>query len=354
MADMPSHEVDEVDVVLLDAMHANPRASFERLASVLGLSAVTVARRWQRLSGTGRAWVSSVPGPRLALVGAVFQVEAKPGETERVGRQLVRIPQVGSVYLTDGAFDVHALVFTDDMSTLSTLIFDHLPRVHGAARVRTNVGVEWFSGTQWRLHAISSGQERSVVEGEAPERNGDRTKTFSATDRALFLALQRDGRATYRDLADELGTSDNQVRRRMTALNRAGLLGFRTDFARGEGGWRTELVLWLRVPAGQLRAAGTELSAWPETRICLSLVGEANLLLMVQVHRVRELAAILERVAHAFPQVVALDQRVVLRPMKSWGRLLDDSGHSVGVVPVDPWALSAASASESIVETAAE
>ncbi|MGW4393808.1 hypothetical protein ACWEHA_00855 [Amycolatopsis nivea] len=32
------------------------------------------------------------------------------------------------------------------------------------------------------------------------------------------------------------------------------------------------------------------------------------------------------------------DQRVVLRPLKSWGRVLDRRGPAVGVVPVDLWA----------------
>ena len=66
--------VDEADVVLLDALHANPRVSFERLGPVLGISPVTAARRWQKLSESGAAWVSSVPGPQLALLATAYGV----------------------------------------------------------------------------------------------------------------------------------------------------------------------------------------------------------------------------------------------------------------------------------------
>src|ERR1700760_2928280 len=102
--------VDETDVLLLDALHANPRISFERLGPVLGIAPVTVARRWQRLAESGRAWVSSVPGPQLALVAAVYEVRPMPGHMLDVALALAAIPQVISVYATDGAMGLHTLV----------------------------------------------------------------------------------------------------------------------------------------------------------------------------------------------------------------------------------------------------
>jgi DNA-binding Lrp family transcriptional regulator len=83
----PTHDVDEVDLALLDALHVNPRAGFERLASALGISAVTAARRWQRLASTGRVWVSSAPGSQLGLVAAVYEIEARAGRSAGISRR---------------------------------------------------------------------------------------------------------------------------------------------------------------------------------------------------------------------------------------------------------------------------
>ncbi|HEY4024930.1 MAG TPA: Lrp/AsnC family transcriptional regulator [Candidatus Dormibacteraeota bacterium] len=345
---MRKYSIDEVDVALLDALHVNPRASFERLGTALGITPVTAARRWRRLAASGRAWVSSVPGPRLAMTAAVCEIEACPGRAESVGRALAALPQVASVYLTDGEFGVHAMVFADDMTSLSMLLLDEIPRVPGVIRGRSHIGVEWFSGVRWRLGAISSDQQRSVTGAEAGEdRNrGSRTRVFDAPEHALYLALQHDGRASFRDLARALDTPEHQVRRRMASLVRRGMLSFRTDFARGEGGWPAELVLWLAVPCDQLEQVGLELGGWPETRVCMSTVGTANVLLMAQVHQLSDLGRILERLRTAFHAVRVCDQRVVLRPLKSWGRLLDPAGHATGVVPVDPWAPSAAAFSQ--------
>jgi DNA-binding Lrp family transcriptional regulator len=338
--------VEEADVVLLDALHANPRVSFERLGPVLGISPVTAARRWQKLSESGAAWVSSVPGPDLALVGAVYEVRAEPGRTVDVARELAAIPQVISVYATDGAFDLHTVVLAAEMADLSALLLERLPRVPGIARGRAHVGLQWYSGVHWRLGAIDRSQQRSVAdEADTGGRRAARGRTLSARgralappDQALFLALQRDGRARYRDLARELGTSEHLVRRRLDSLVRRGMLGFRTDFARREGGWPAEFITWLSVPHDKLDHVGAEISAWPETRICMSAVGSVSLMVMSQVHRVDGVSAILEQLRGTVPEAAVSDQRLVLRAFKSWGRLLDEAGHAAGVVPVDPWA----------------
>lgn len=335
-----SRPVDEADVALLDAVHANPRASFELLGETLGITAVTAARRWRRLTESGRAWVSSVPGPHLAMAGAVFEIEAHPGLAAQVGRALAGLPQVVSVYLTSGEFDVHALVFAGDMAALSALLLEEIPRVPGAARVRSHVGLEWYGGARWRLGAISTGQRASVASDE-PGTQGpaiERTRVFDDAERDLYLALQHDGRAGYRELARELNTSEQQVRRRLVSMVRRGTLSFRADFARGEGGWPVELVLWLAAPFDRLEQIGVELGRWPETRICMATSGSANLLVMVQLHLLQDLGHVLARLHAAHPDVQVRDQRVVLRAVKSWGRLLDGAGHAAEVVPVNPWA----------------
>lgn len=335
-------DMDEADVALLDALHTNPRASFERLAATLAVAPVTVARRWRRLYESGRAWVSSVPGPHLALAGAVCEIAPEPGRAVQVGRALAAVPQVASVYLTSGEFAVHALVFAGDSASLAGLLLDVVPAVPGAARARSHVGTDWLSGVRWRLGALSSTQRSSVggaeAGGERAEAERSRVRVFEPHERALYLALQRDGRAGYRELARELAVPEHQVRRQTESLVRRGMLAFRTDFARREGGWPVEVVLWLAVAHDEIEQVGAHLAAWPETRIAMATVGRADLLLMTQLHRLDDLGRLRARLHDSHPGVTVVDESVVLRPIKSWGRLLDAAGRAAGVVPVDPWA----------------
>ena len=155
--------VDELDIALLDALHVNPQASFEELGRALDVSPVTAARRWHRLVSSGRAWVSSAPGPRLPMKAALFEAECRPGAAQKVAAQFAARPQVFSVNITTGRDNLYALVVAADQPLLSELLVNALPAVEGIHRVQSAVITQLFSGTRWRLGGLSSGQVRAIT-----------------------------------------------------------------------------------------------------------------------------------------------------------------------------------------------
>lgn len=329
--------VDELDVALLDALHVNPRVSFEELGRVLDISPVTAARRWRRLVSTGRAWVSSAIGPRLPVKGALFEAECRPGAASAVADDLASRPQVFSVNITTGEDNIYALVAAADQPLLSELVIDVLPATAGLLRVQSALITEPFSGTRWRLGGLNSSQVRAVLPDPATSGHAHQ---FDTLDRALFLALQRDGRLSCRALAAAVGESEPVVRRRMSLLTGSGLVAFRTDFARVEAGWLTGVALKIRVTGSPVAAVGRTLVQYPEIRFCVAIVGggAANLFCTMQVHNVAAYHAVMTRLLDEHPGVAVLDTRVVLRSVKSWGRLLGPDGRAHEIVPVDLWA----------------
>ena len=123
--------VDELDVALLDALHLNPLASFEELGSVLEVAPVTAARRWRRLVSTGRAWVSSAPGPQLPVRAALFEAECQPGAASAVADEFAAIPQVFSVNITTGPDNLYAFVIAADQPLLAAWSSTGCRRSHG-------------------------------------------------------------------------------------------------------------------------------------------------------------------------------------------------------------------------------
>ncbi|MGB8389517.1 Lrp/AsnC family transcriptional regulator [Mycobacterium sp.] len=329
--------VDELDVALLDALHVNPQVSFEELGRVLDVSPVTAARRWRRLVSTGRAWVSSAIGPRLPVQAALFEAECEPGAAPSVANELAGRPQVFSVNITTGRDNIYALLVAADQPLLSALIVDVLPAVTGLLRVQSALITKLFSGTRWRLGGLSSGQLHAVTPDTTTNAQAHE---FDEFDRALFLALQRDGRLSSRDLAAAVGQSEPAVRRRMDLLTRAGLLAFRTDFARVEAGWPSGVALKLRVTGAPVAVVGRTLVRYPETRFCAATVGAGakSLFVTMQLHKLSALDGVVSRLLAEHPGVAVLDTRVVLRSVKSWGRLLGPDGHAQEIVPVDLWA----------------
>jgi DNA-binding Lrp family transcriptional regulator len=328
--------VDELDVAILDALHINPQVSFEELGKTLDVSAVTAARRWRRLVSTGRAWVSSAIGPQMPVRAALFEAECQPGAAQSVATELAARPHVFSVNVTTGQDNLYALLVAADQPMLSTLIVDVLPAVCGIQRVKSALITQLFSGTRWRLGGLSSDQVRTVT--PEPAKTGP-LHQFEEFDRELFLALQRDGRLSVRELAAALGRSEPVVRRRLSLLTRSGWLAFRTDFARVEAGWLSGVAVKLRVAWPDAAAVGRALVHYPETRFCVGTVGgEANMFVTMQLHHASSLDAVVQRLLAEYPGVTVLDSRVVLRSIKSWGRLLGLDGRAQEVVPVDLWA----------------
>jgi len=127
-----------------------------------------------------------------------------------------------------------------------------------------------FSGTRWRLGGLSPDQVRAVTPEPA---KAIPAHEFDEFDRELFLALQHDGRLSFRDLAAAVGRPEPTVRRRMGLLTHAGMLAFRTDFARVQAGWPTAVALKLSVTGSAVAAVGRTLVRYPETRFCVELTG---------------------------------------------------------------------------------
>jgi DNA-binding Lrp family transcriptional regulator len=326
--------LDEDDLALIDALHVSPRATADQLGRVLGLSAVTVARRWRRLVDGGQAWVSVVPGPRMSFMGAVFEGRCTPGDLHDCARGLAAIPSVASVGLLSGDMNIYALVAADEPARMWRLLADTLPSVDGLTAMRSSVVSAMFSGWNWRLGAISSAQAAAV---RAQVEDDPAPRVLDDFDRALFLALQSDGRMSYRDLATLTGRSEQMVNRRISAMTRADLIRFRTDFVRPQAGWRVQVLMRLQIPPADLNQVGSVAAGWPESRVCAAVTGDANLILTVLLHQVSDLHDVIRRLHVTCPDVNVVDHNVVLRSAKSWGRLLDADGHSTSVVPVDLW-----------------
>jgi DNA-binding Lrp family transcriptional regulator len=194
-----------------------------------------------------------------------------------------------------------------------------------------------FSGTRWRLGGINATQAKAVAKEPAPAAAHH---DFDDFDRQLYLTLQYDGRLGLRDLAAKVDRSPAAVRNRLDILTRSRLLTFRTDFARPAAGWPTNVVLKLRVgETAAVSRVGRALVHWPETRVCADLIGgAANLFVTAQLHDLATLDELTARLDTEFPGVTVIDQRVLLRAVKSFGRRLGADGRAHDVVPVDLWA----------------
>jgi DNA-binding Lrp family transcriptional regulator len=328
--------LDETDLALTDALQLNPRVSWTSLSGALDMSPVTLARRWQALVRARTAWTCITLEGR-SYRGAVVEVACKPGTAVDVAAAFAALPHVATLSITVGAYDVLALVVAPTVDAISAVLLDGLPITRDVTQVRSHVYTGMFGGGRWRqgvLNRAQSEQVRSEL-GSPPKE----LRPLSADDRALYLALGTDGRRSYTDVARDLGTSPQVVKRRLDRLQRRGEIAFRCDVARPLAGWHAMAMLWLTVPDAEIGGIGRSIGKWRETRFCAPVVSRTNLFLIVSLRSVEDLDEIVLRLAAEYPQVAIAERRLVLRQVKVHGRLVDEYGRATEVIPVDPWGM---------------
>jgi DNA-binding Lrp family transcriptional regulator len=327
----------EEDLEVIDALQVNPRASWTDLGAALGIDPVTASRRWQRLHQAGEAWVTAALGQRQlhAMAVAFLELDCEAGAAEDVSDSLVEAGHLISVQHVAGSYDLWVLAVSASQAALAEALLRGVPRLPGVRRVRTHMATRVFDASRrWRLRVVSQDAANAVA---ATPGRPDSTRGMDDIDRALFTALSTDGRATWTELAHDVGLTARSVQRRVNRLVATGDIDFRCDLARPLAGWRAAAVLWVDVPDAALEATGRALVRWPETRTCAAIAGPSNLMLTVGLHSLADLHPLVTRLGEEFPHAKIRDRQAVLRQTKLYGRILDVDGRWVRSVPVDPW-----------------
>ncbi|WP_043268094.1 Lrp/AsnC family transcriptional regulator [Streptomyces sp. CT34] len=334
--------LDEVDSSLVHALQISPRASWARIAKVLGLDAVTLARRWSRLTEQGAAWISCYPGPALAASGygclAFIEVDCANGQLLEVAEQLTRQPMVSTVEHVTGDRDLLLTVMTTDLATLShwsTTVLGALPGV--TARRIHLVGAIYVEGSRWRLRALRPAQVARLAADQPPRGHRPGPVTLTDLDRRIIVALSADGRAPYTALAERCGASVDTVRRRTRRLLDEGAVHARCEIARPLSKRPVAAVLWAGVPADTVEQAARGIAGMGDIRLCAGITGRHNLLIVAWVRSVDDIQRLETRVTEKVPGIVISDRAVALWPMKLSGHLLDEHGYRLGTVPIDGW-----------------
>lgn len=324
--------LSETDLELVDALQVNPRASWNAVAAPLGVSALTASRRWKALTADGLAWSEATPGPQL-FRGVFLELACRPGTADAVVHALNEMPDVVTVGRLAGEFDLYAIAVAPTLAALRSLLWRRVDRLD-VARKRAHVYTHVYGGQHWRLTVLNREQAAQLRDTPAkplPEAVVD------AEDRRLFRALTRDARRSYVELAEDLGSTPQAVRRQLTRMRRRGSLAFRTDVARPAAGWPVAALLRLSVPDEHVHSVGRAVGALPETRFCAPVIAAANLVLIVNLRAAELLQHFVAELTTRHPLMSVAERSTVLQLAKVHGRVLDESGHCVRIVPVDPW-----------------
>lgn len=329
---MLQDHVDEKDLALINALQVTPRASWAQLGRALELDPVTVARRWERLTGTGLAWVTCVVGPALhsEFCMAYVEIECAPGRLDHIAAALSPEPQVRYVHHITGPYGLLVVIALRTPAEVSAYLRRSIGPIPGVQAYRAEMRTAGYSeASRWRLRSLERSQQHALESADAQPVTAGAVRV-DGVDRELYRLLHEDGRMPFTLLADRAGISEPTARRRVKHLLANRLLRLRCEVAQSITGWPDTAVLWASVPPQHLEPTARSLAALPDVRLCCALAGQRNLLLMVWLRSLGDLPRLEAVISERSPHLTVVDRAACLHTVKQMGRLLDGEGRSVG------------------------
>ncbi|WP_245966288.1 Lrp/AsnC family transcriptional regulator [Sphaerisporangium album] len=322
--------LDEMDRRLVAALQVAPRAAWGDLARVLGEHERTVARRVQRMLAIDAIRITAAYDDLRSGVGnpVHIRVSTEPGSVDATAGILAARPDVRGVFAITGTADLWIELIasgSDHLRHLHGILADEIPATPGVRATEAQVVLRTFT-TVADWHAPLLGEEevaglRALVVpplAELPDR-----VDFGGVDRDVAEILVRDGRASYTQIADELGISVPTARRKVTWSLERRVVRPRVEVEPALLGLRVEAQLGLEVRPAGLDAVGTALARHPGVRYCAAIAGSRDLLVEVCLAHEMGLYRFVTQVIGGLPDVVDVDMAFITRAYKR-GHLLKD------------------------------
>lgn len=329
-------ELDSDDRRLIAALQVRPRASWTELATVLGRSPVTLARRWARLCEAGAAWITVAPNLQpgsgaLGLGVALVELRVPPGQVVPIAAELASVPEVATIDLTAGGRELVLTIIAGDEDALARLLLEQLHPLGTVLSVHSHPVTRTFvDGSSWRLPGLTDAERARLT----PRRGPPNRARITPLAEAVARELASDGRISAADLAARLDLRPRRARELISEVIGTGRLRFRTELARRQSGYPLCTWYFLKTPAAQRVNVAQRIAALQQARAVVAVVGQYDLAVDVWTRTLDDVQRLEATIEERMPGVQIADRAVVLRTVKIMGRLLDESGAGCGFVPL--------------------
>ena len=204
--------LSDLDRHLITLLQADGRASYASLASQLGTTEKVIRGRMLALLSSGIIDITTVTDPKalgyryVAMIG----IRTAGVAAANVAGQVANLEGVDYVVVTTGRYNVLVEVFCRTLADLRAVIDNGIQAVPGVVEVEAFPYLSLY----YQEGAFDSARSKTGLNGSA----GATTLEFDDIDVAVVNLLSENGRESFRAIADRLGISETQVRRRVARM----------------------------------------------------------------------------------------------------------------------------------------
>ncbi|MCP9272413.1 Lrp/AsnC family transcriptional regulator [Mycolicibacterium arenosum] len=296
--------MDETDEGIVELLEVDGRLTHREIARTVGLSRSAAAARVQRLITSGQVVIRGVVHPAVLGRGALAHVSVTVhGAATPVADELARREDIPFLSLTSGSYGLVAEIRASSPRGIDTAV----------AQLRSLPGV---SG----VDTLSYVEVMRDVVGPV----GEVETSVDATDRALLVELQNDGRASYVDLAAAVGLSAAGARRRVVRLIEARVVRIGAVVRHSGQDRQSAMGFGIRL-AGEHHDVVAALTAMSAVIFVARTLGRFDVLVTIRAFSSAQLVELLDTV-RSLPGVRALESWTHLEVVKeSYASGLDAS-----------------------------
>jgi len=257
--------LDKISLKIMSELCRDGRLSNARLAEMLDISEITVARKIESLLNEGVIVIRGIPNPAKMgfKASALIGLKVDLRRIDDISRQLMDNIHINLVVNCFGRFDILLIVYFQEWTELQRFVKEELSRIKGINHIDTFL--------------ISEARKRNKKVYPDTSLN-QKMEMLDDLDRELVKELVKNGRPSYAQLAERYKVSVSTISRRINALLKNDLMQVIAIPDPSKLGYMSCAFVLLKVEMDKASKICDELATYPEVTIIMRLMNEYDIL----------------------------------------------------------------------------
>ena len=257
----------DLDRRIVEELIRNPSQTNRCIATSLGVTENTIRRRIEQLVSSGDLIFTVLPNlKKLGFpIRAYILLHVDHLKIRDIADLICKKPCLRFVSHCIGFADIYARGDFASLESMSDFVVDEIGKISGISRIDTKVICKELK------------REYSYITTTPPEIQTTDI-SMNKVDLKLIQQLQKNARATLKELSHEIGVSDATIHRRIKDLVSSGTIEFRAIPSDRTIGYSAESFIGIRTELDQTRNVAEMLAQYHEARYVGYLSGPLQIL----------------------------------------------------------------------------
>jgi len=302
-------DMSDLDRKIIIELQNDPRQSNKRLATALGIAEATVRRRIDNLISSENLILTALPN--LKMFGFPIHVyiilRSERSKFQEVGEQICQIPSLRFVSHCIGGADFFIRGDFPSVETMSDFIVNDLGTIKGISQIETMLEYKQFKRTHDRLgiSQLTKTSSSDVID-----------IIINESDYQLIRQLQKNARATLKEIATHVGVSEATIHRRIKELVNSGAIEFTAIPDESKDTYILHTIISLRIELTMIPQVAEAITQYSQVNYVGLVSGPNQLMVGIHAESAEELLSFVTQEISKIKGIISLESLTLLKVLK--------------------------------------